>query len=122
MELTLTADHNEEVGDIYTVVGKATDGDGTIYFTGMTWGDGASEPRQSSPRKCKSYPPLTSPPGPYQPDPDSKTYTFNHRYLAPGDYKITFRVASLNADCRPNGPKDETRVLSVTVTVKPKTP
>jgi hypothetical protein len=118
LQLTITANpEHGTVGETFRVVGTATDGDGRIYFTGMSWGDGSSEPAGSNPQHCKSWPPLTSRPGPYQPRPDKKRYAFDHQYLTPGDYTITFHVRSVNEDCRPNGPKREDRVLSVVVHV-----
>jgi hypothetical protein len=104
-------------GTVFEIVSAAEDGDGTIYFSGLTWGDGASERSQPSPRKCKSYPPLTSPPGAYQPDPDKKTYTFSHRYTEPGTYKVVVTITSVNADCRPNGPANDVVKVEIPITV-----
>jgi hypothetical protein len=111
---------NEGDGDAdpldYTVTVHATDGDGTIYFNGLSWGDGTSQPAQANPQRCKSYPPLTSPAGPYDPQNDSKTYVFHHHYPALNKaYTITVKVASVNVDCRPHGPAREDQHLSVTV-------
>lgn len=109
---------NVTVGDPYKVSAVATDGDGTIYFTGLDWGDGSKVPGQASPQHCKSYPPLHSPPGPYQPQPDKKNFgPFNHTYVTPGTYTIIVKVASVNADCRPNGPKPEATSVALKVTV-----
>lgn len=107
-----------EVGDTFSITAVATDGDGEIYMNGLDFGDGTTVPAQSSPKKCKAYPPLHSPPGAYQAEPDKKDFgPYTHKYLAPGTYTITMRVASVNADCKPNGPKDESRILQLKVTV-----
>jgi pyruvate/2-oxoglutarate dehydrogenase complex dihydrolipoamide acyltransferase (E2) component len=107
-----------EVGDVFTITSVATDGDGEIYMAGLDFGDGTRVPTQSTPTKCKAYPPLHSPPGAYQPSPDKKDFgPYEHRYLSPGDYTITIRVSSVNATCKPNGPANETRVLQLKVTV-----
>ena len=51
----------------------------------------AAFPRSSRRRRCKAYPPLTSPPGAYQPQPDKKNYgPYDHTFTAPGTYTITF--------------------------------
>jgi hypothetical protein len=106
------------VGDVYRVSAVATDGDGTIYMNGLSWGDGASVGSQPSPKKCKSYPPLHSPPGAYQPDPDKKDFgPYEHTFTKAGTYTIRFYVASVNADCRPNGPSNESTFVEMKVTV-----
>ena len=96
---------------------KGTDGDGTVYFGGLTWGDGASVAAQSSPQRCKSYPPLTSPPGAYQPEPDKKTFVYHHVFPHAGRYVIKVTISSVNADCKPHGPQPETRSVELPVTV-----
>lgn len=115
--LTLSATLNHADGDTATVFSfdlSATDGDGTIYFDGIDWGDGTRTPAAASPQRCKSYPPLTSPPGPYRAEPDSyrSNGQYTHRYTRTGDYQVTVRVSSVNADCRPNGPAKETRTAT----------
>ena len=119
LQMSMTAS-NEGDNDAdpldYTVTVTASDKDGTIYFNGLSWGDGTSQPAQADPQHCKSWPPLTSPPGPYQPHPDSKKWVFHHRYPAlDKGYVITAKVASVNADCHPHGPRREDKSLSVTV-------
>lgn len=91
---------------------KATDGDGTIYFDSILWGDGTSTAGTGSPQKCKTYPPLTAPAPAYQPQPDSylSSNQYSHRYKSPGTYRIVVKVSSVNVDCRPNGPKTESSV------------
>lgn len=96
---------------------KGSDGDGTVRFTGLTYGDSTREPAQADPTHCKSYPPLTSPPGAYQPEPSARTYSFTHRYARPGRYTLTMHLTSVNADCKPHGPAPETRDAAFTVTV-----
>ena len=120
LELTIhSPSNNEPPGSDFVLTAKATDGDGTIFFNGMSWGDGSTEPAQANPQHCKSYPqPPTSPQGSYQPQSDSKTFTFHHRYLVGGrDYVITVKVASVNVDCRPNGPKRQDTLLRVRIHV-----
>jgi hypothetical protein len=118
LRLKVTVDPGSgPVGTEFKLTAVGNDGDGTIYFNGLTWGDGTSEPAQSNPQRCKSYPPLKSPPGAYEPDPDSKTYRFSHRYLAPGRYTITVRVASVNETCKPNGPATQYQTVQVPITV-----
>ncbi|MCU1587136.1 MAG: hypothetical protein JWN31_629 [Frankiales bacterium] len=119
LQLTLRSSRGAgQVGDTFSVTAVATDGDGEIYMDGLDFGDGSKEPAQSSPKHCKSYPPLHSPPGPYQPSPDKKNFgPYNHTYLAPGDYTITMTVASVNATCKPNGPANESRTLHLVVHV-----
>lgn len=116
LQLTITATSQDDDPTEYTLVAQASDGDGRIYFNGLSWGDGTTQPAAANPQRCKNYPPLTSPPGAYQPENDSKQYTFTHRY-APGSYVITVQVASVNGDCRPNGPKREDRLLRVRINV-----
>jgi hypothetical protein len=126
LQVTLTSNpQHGTVGQNFRVTIEATDGDGKLFFNGLSWGDGATVPSQGNPQRCKSYPPLTSPPGAYQPQPDARTgstaYRFDHKYLAPpaqaDHYDITVHIASVNADCRPNGPKREDRTLTVRVYV-----
>jgi hypothetical protein len=93
----------------------ATDGDGTIYLESLSWNDGPLV-RGVNPTSCRSYPPLTSPPGPYQPEPDSKRATYEHTYPSgPANYHIVLTIRSVNADCKPNGPKPETATLEFDV-------
>lgn len=94
-------------GTTFDLTVKGTDGDGEIYFAGLTWGDGSSVPAEASPQQCKTYPPLTSPPGAYQPSPDSASYTKSHRFARPGTYTVTVQIASVNKDCKPGGPASE---------------
>lgn len=96
---------------------KGSDGDGKVRFAGLTYGDGTAEAAQADPTRCRSYPPLTAPPGPYRPEPSAQTYTFSHRYTRPGRYTLTMHLTSNNADCKPNGPAKEARDAAFTVTV-----
>lgn len=100
-------------GDGYTTTTfsmsvTASDGDGTIYLQSIEWGDG-TKTTEPNPQACKSYPPLTSPPGAYDPQDDSYQKSFKHKYAAKGNYVVTVTVASVNKDCRPHGPATETR-------------
>lgn len=115
MALSATINHDRgTTATKFAITLKATDGDGTIYFDGIDWGDGSSLAGTGNPRKCGTYPTPTAQPGPYKPQ--SSTYertsanAFTHTYSTAGDYKITVTVSSVNADCRPNGPEAETRV------------
>lgn len=118
LRLKVTVDPGSgPLGTVFKVTATGTDGDGTIYFNGLSWGDGTGEPAQKSPQRCKSYPPPTSPPGAYQPDPDKKDYSFSHRYLAPGKYTITVKIASVNETCKPNGPATQYQTVQVPITV-----
>jgi hypothetical protein len=122
LELTLSSpDNNQPAGEDFVLTVKSSDGDGKIFFNGLSWGDGQSEPAAANPQHCKSYPqPPTSPQGAYQPQPDSKTFTFHHKYLVGGrDYVIAVKVASVNGDCRPNGPKREDTKLYLRIHVDP---
>ena len=116
-------------GDGYTTTRfsmsvTASDGDGTVYLQSIDWGDG-TKTSEANPQACKSYPPLTSPPGAYQPQADSYKRSFPHTYRNAGNYTVTVTVASVNKDCRPNGPAREDRVArfdganAVTVTPPP---
>lgn len=98
---------------------RSTDGDGEIYFDGLTWGDGTGVAAQGSPQRCASYPPLTSPPPPYSPEPDAATFSYRHRYPAVGTYTITVQVASVSKDCKPHGPRAESRKVELQVVVSP---
>lgn len=123
--LTLTVTLNPgggNTGTTFELTAKGEDGDGEVYFDGLSWGDGASVASAGSPQQCKSYPPLTSPPGAYEPAPDTATFRYTHRYTAPGDYLIKVQVSSVNKDCKPNGPAKETRNVQVTVHVVSATP
>jgi hypothetical protein len=110
LSLSATIDPgNGDTTDVFSVTVKATDGDGRTYFAGLDWGDGTTVAADPSPRRCASYPPLTSPPGPYRPQPDARTFgPYRHRFTRGGTYTVTVRVSSVNADCRPNGPQAET--------------
>lgn len=108
----------------FTMSVTASDGDGTIYLKSISWGDGTTT-TEPNPQSCKSYPPLTSPPGAYQPQADDYKRSFPHTYKAEGDYKVVVTVASVNKDCRPNGPRTEERTAvfdganSVTISPSP---
>ena len=100
--LVLTVTNNPgsgPVGTNFELTVKGHDGDGTIYFGGLTWGDGTSVSPDASPQHCKSYPPLTSPPGAYQPQPDDLKNVYHHRFLTPGHYVITVSIS-----CTPETP------------------
>ncbi len=96
---------------------KATDGDGEIYFDGLTWGDGGAAAADASPQKCGTYPPLTSKPGAYQPSPDEAEFRKGHTYPRAGTYTLTAHVSSVSKDCKPNGPAKETRTVTFTVRI-----
>lgn len=117
MYLSSTIDPgNGTTETVFGVSAKASDGDGTLYFAGLDWGDGTKVPSDPNPQKCKSYPSPTSPPPPYKAQPDTYERTpanaFRHTYAKPGNYTVVIRVSSVNADCRPYGPSAET--LTVT--------
>jgi hypothetical protein len=88
--------------------GHATDGDGTVFVARIDWGDGTVDPGEATPTSCPAYPSPTAAPGPYQPAPDSRSFTRSHVYHASGDYTVVVTVRSVNADCRPHGPAPET--------------
>ena len=100
------------VGQKFTLVGYAKDGDGTIFVVGVNWGDGTTDGGESTPDHCPAYPSPTAKPGPYQPAPDSRTFTRTHVYTAAGTYKLVVTVRSINADCRPHGPRTETAAVT----------
>jgi len=87
---------------------RAKDGDGTIFVTSVDWGDGTSDGGESNPPSCPAYPSPTAQPAPYRPHPDDRTFTRSHTYAQQGTYTITIHIRSVNADCRPHGPKTET--------------
>jgi hypothetical protein len=123
--LVLTVTINPGGGNDQTnfeLTAKGKDGDGEVYFDGLTWGDGKSIGSVGSPQKCKSWPPLHSPPGPYEPEPDSATYIYHHQYVTPGTYVIKVRMSSMSKDCKPHGPRTEVRNVEVTVKVVSATP
>ena len=103
---------NSDVG----ISATGTDGDGDVYFNGLTWGDGTGVAAQPAPHHCPSYPPLTSPHR-YQPEPSKRTYVFHHRYAVPGKYTLVVHVASNNGDCKPHGPAAEYQSLEGTITI-----
>lgn len=116
-------------GDGYTTTRfsmtvTASDGDGAVYLKSIDWGDGTTT-TEPNPQSCKTYPPLTSPPGAYEPQSSSYKKSFPHTYRAEGDYTVVVTVASVNKDCRPNGPAREERVArfdgvnSVTISPSP---
>ncbi len=118
--LTLTVTSNPGGGSTattFTLTVKGEDGDGEVYFDGLTWGDGASVASAGSPQQCKSFPPLTSKPDAYEPAPDSSTSRYAHRFTSPGDYVVRVSVSSVNKDCTPNGPAKETRNVQLTLRV-----
>jgi len=120
--LTLTVTADQGGGDTRTVFKltvEGKDGDGEVYFDGIRWGDGSGVPSAGSPQHCKSYPPLTSPPGAYQPEPDTATYVYKHRYTKPGAYVVEVQVSSISKDCKPHGPEKETRKAQLTLVVEP---
>ncbi|MFN2539449.1 MAG: hypothetical protein ABR549_15040 [Mycobacteriales bacterium] len=100
--------HSGSVGETFDLEGDATDGDGTIFVAGIDWGDGTVDKGEASPAQCPAYPSPTANPGPYQPASDHRTFTRSHVYRAAGDYRVVVTVRSVNADCRPHGPKPET--------------
>lgn len=104
-------------GTTFELTASGTDGDGEIYLATLNWGDGTSS-AEASPQRCKTYPPLTSPPGAYQPSPDSATFVRRHTYAKPGTYTLTVQLESVNKDCKPNGPaKERSSLPSITVKV-----
>jgi hypothetical protein len=100
------------VGQTFTLEGNATDGDGTIFVTSVSWGDGTVDGGEASPASCPAYPSPTAAPGPYRPRPDDRTFTRTHAYSAAGSYKVVLTVRSINADCRPNGPRAEVATVT----------
>jgi hypothetical protein len=102
------------VGQTFTFVGYAKDGDGTIFVTSIDWGDGTVDGGEASPNHCPAYPSPTTNPGPYQPAPDKRTFTRTHVYTAAGTYKLVAKIRSINADCHPHGPKTETASVTFT--------
>ncbi|MCU1622143.1 MAG: hypothetical protein JWL79_988 [Frankiales bacterium] len=115
--LALTASMNTPrgtVGQSFTLQGHATDGDGTIFVTSVDWGDGTVDGGEPSPTSCPAYPSPSANPGPYQPEPDSRSFARSHAYANPGDYKVVVTVRSVNADCHPHGPIAETLSLAFT--------
>jgi hypothetical protein len=108
--LSLTAQLDPQsgsAGQTFSLQGHATDGDGTIFVTSVDWGDGKVDGGEAIPDSCPAYPSPTANPGPYQPAPDSRTFTRSHVYTSAGDYRVVVTVTSVNADCRPHGPKAE---------------
>lgn len=105
------------VGTNIELTVNATDGDGTIYLTQLSWGDGTSDPAQPSPRHCKSWPTLHSPPGAYRPEPDTFKAVAHHRWVTPGDYTVTVTVTSVNADCKPHGPATERATVQIPIRI-----
>ena len=109
--LALSAEVNPQsgsVGQTFALEGHATDGDGTIFVTSVNWGDGTVDGGEALPYRCPAYPSPTANPGPYQPAPDNRTFTRSHVYQRSGTFTVTVTVHSVNADCRPHGPKAET--------------
>ena len=102
------------VGQKFTLVGYARDGDGTIFVTSVDWGDGTVDGGEPDPDSCPAYPSPTANPGPYQPAPDKRTFTRTHVYSAAGTYKLVVTVRSINADCHPHGPRTETASATFT--------
>lgn len=96
------------VGQTFSLQGDALDGDGTIFLASINWGDGTTDSGEALPASCPAYPSPTANPGPYQPAPDHRTFTRSHVYQKAGDFTVTVTVNSVNADCRPHGPKRET--------------
>jgi hypothetical protein len=113
--LALTASMNTPrgtVGQTFTLQGHATDGDGTVFVTSVDWGDGTVDGGEPSPSSCPAYPSPSANPGPYRPEPDSRSFARTHAYANPGDYKVVVTVRSVNADCHPHGPIPETLSLA----------
>ena len=113
--LAFSAEVNPQSGSVgqkFTLIGYAKDGDGTIFVVSVDWGDGTTDGGESTPTSCPAYPSPTAKPGPYQPAPDSRTFTRTHVYTAAGTYKLVVTVRSINADCRPHGPKTETAAVT----------
>jgi hypothetical protein len=100
------------VGQTFTLQGHATDGDGTVFVTSVDWGDGTVDGGEPSPTSCPAYPSPSADPGPYRPEPDSRSFARSHAYANPGDYKVVVTVRSVNADCHPHGPIPETLSLA----------
>ncbi|MCU1601737.1 MAG: hypothetical protein JWO22_2446 [Frankiales bacterium] len=115
--LALSAGMNPQsadAGTVFTLEATATDGDGSIFLTDIDWGDGSHDSGEASPRSCPAYPSPTSNPGPYQPEPDHRSFSRSHVYANAGTYSPTISVRSINADCRPNGPGTETTSVAFT--------
>jgi hypothetical protein len=113
--LTLRAEINPQAGttsQTFTLEGVAKDGDGTIFVSSVNWGDGTVNGGEAGPTSCPAYPSPTAAPGPYQPHGDSRTFTRTHTYSAIGDYKVVVTVRSINADCRPHGPRAEVATVT----------
>jgi hypothetical protein len=114
--LALSAGVNPQtgsVGSVFTLSGHATDGDGTIYVVGVDWeGNGVFTGGEADPTSCRSYPSPSTKPAPYSPTPGNRTFTRKHTYSQAGVYTVTVRVRSVNADCRPNGPKAEVQQVT----------
>lgn len=89
------------------------DGDGKIFLIVIDWGDGTTSGAQQDPTACKAYPSPTARPGPYRPQPDHFRLVTTHTYPEFGLYNITVRLRSVNADCRPYGPKTENQTVTL---------
>jgi hypothetical protein len=101
------------VGTVFTLSARATDGDGSIYLVGIDWdGNGTFTDGEADPTRCKSFPSPSTKPGPYQPAPGDRSFTRRHKYTQAGIYTVTIRVRSVNADCRPYGPKAEVQQIT----------
>lgn len=116
--LTLSAKLAPRSGNVRTAfavrISGARDGDGTVWFDRVDWGDGTVTTGRGDPTRCRSWPPLTSPPGPYRPEPDAAAFgPFTHRYPV-GVYTVTVRVRSSNGDCKPHGPSAEVATATFT--------
>ena len=95
------------------VEARATDGDGTVFLTSIDWGDGTTSGGEKDPASCPAYPSPTAQPAPYRPHPDDRTLAASHRYARAGTYTVKILVRSINADCRPHGPKQETALATL---------
>lgn len=103
----------------FTLTIKASDGDGSITFGGLTWGDGSSEAAEPVPGPCSPRPSPTTQPPPYQPDPDSRVLSYHHRYVAAGNFNVLTTVNSGNPTCRPHGAPSESQTVKLAVHVSP---
>ncbi|MCW2543815.1 MAG: hypothetical protein JWM40_1367, partial [Frankiales bacterium] len=75
------------------------------------------------PQRCRAFPSPTAQPPAYAPKPGTLRRTFAHDYQQFGrTYKIVVRVASVNDDCRPYGPKAETTSVTLQVVVPAASP
>jgi hypothetical protein len=105
-------DANPQQDQVVTLTARALDGDGTIYVVGVDWGDDTVNGGEADPTRCRSFPSPSSSPPPFRPQPDDVRFTRTHSYSQAGIYTVKVTVRSVNADCRPNGPRTETATVT----------